>query len=232
VVLFFTYTQNYIALIGFFLIALVLFVTLQEFWRAARARQRAQAENFFTALARLMGRNRRRYGGYIIHISMMLMAIGILGIEIFQKETQGSLAQGEQMELAGYTIEYRELASWPDEGKGVNFTRAVVDVYEDGIYLGELTPRIDYYFDSQQNMTIPGNRSTLKDDLYVLLVDWQPVSSMGATFKIFVNPLVNWLWIGSLLFLAGIIFTAWPDHDPAEEPLRAPQSTKQPSAAD
>ncbi len=232
VVLFFTYTQNYIALIGFFLIALVLFVTLQEFWRAARARQRAQAENFFTALARLMGRNRRRYGGYIIHISMMLMAIGILGIEIFQKETQGSLAQGEQMELAGYTIEYRELASWPDEGKGINFTRAVVDVYEDGIYLGELTPRIDYYFDSQQNMTIPGNRSTLKDDLYVLLVDWQPVSSMGATFKIFVNPLVNWLWIGSLLFLAGIIFTAWPDHDPAEEPLRTPQSAKQPSAAD
>ncbi len=232
VVLFFTYTQNYIALIGFFLIALVLFVTFQEFGRAARARQRAQGENFFTALARLMGRNRRRYGGYIIHISMMLMAIGILGIEIFQKETQGSLAQGEQMELAGYTIEYRELASWPDEGKGVNFTRAVVDVYEDGIYLGELTPRIDYYFDSQQNMTIPGNRSTLKDDLYVLLVDWQPVSSMGATFKVFVNPLVNWLWIGSLLFLAGIIFTAWPDHDPAEEPLRAPQSTNQPSAAD
>ncbi|MCA2003093.1 MAG: cytochrome c biogenesis protein CcsA, partial [Chloroflexi bacterium] len=67
VVLFIAYTQNYIALIGFFLIALVVFVTLQEFWRAARARQRAQKENFFVALARLMGRNRRRYGGYIIH---------------------------------------------------------------------------------------------------------------------------------------------------------------------
>ena len=65
----------------------------------------------------------------------------------------------------------------------------------------ELTPRIDYYFDSQQNMTIPGNRSTLKDDLYILLVDWEPVSNAGATFKIFVNPLVNWLWIGSLRLL-------------------------------
>ena len=70
---------------------LVLFVTLHEFWRAARARQKAQNENFFAALARLIGRNRRRYGGYIIHISMMLMAIGILGIEIFQKETQGTV---------------------------------------------------------------------------------------------------------------------------------------------
>jgi cytochrome c-type biogenesis protein CcmF len=232
VVLFATYTRNYVALIGFFLIALVLFVTLQEFWRAARARQRAQGENFFTALSRLMGRNRRRYGGYIIHISMMLMAIGILGIEIFQTETQGALKQGEQLNISGYDVKYRELASWDDAGKGVNFTRAVVDVYEDGIYLGQLTPRIDYYFDSQQNMTIPGNRSTLRDDLYILLVDWEPVSNAGATFKVFVNPLVNWLWIGSLLFLIGILFAAWPDRDPAEEPVRASRKVKQASSAD
>ena len=232
VVLFFTYTQNYIALIGFFLIALVLLVTLQEFWRAARARQRAQSENFFVALARLMGRNRRRYGGYIIHISMMLMAIGILGIEIFQTETQGALARGEQLNIGNYDVQYRELASWDDNGKGVNFTRAVVDVYENGVYLGELTPRIDYYFDSQQNMTIPGNRSTLRDDLYILLVDWEPVSNAGATFKVFVNPLVNWLWIGSVLFLLGIIFAAWPDRDPAEEPIRATRKSHQTSAAD
>jgi cytochrome c-type biogenesis protein CcmF len=231
-VLFATYTQNYIALIGFFLIALVLLVTLQEFWRAARARQRAQSENFFTALTRLMGRNRRRYGGYIIHISMMLMAIGILGIEVFQTETQGALKQGEQLNIGNYDVKYRELASWDDNGKGVNFTRAVVDVYENGIYLGQLTPRIDYYFDSQQNMTIPGNRSTLRDDLYILLVDWEPVSNAGATFKVFVNPRVNWLWIGSLLVLLGIIFAAWPDHDPAEEPVRVARKAHQTSAAD
>ena len=229
-----TYTQNVIALVGFFLIAFVIFVTVQEFWRAARARQRAQNENFFTSLTRLMGRNRRRYGGYIIHISMMLMAIGILGIEIFQTETQGSLAQDEQLSISGYTLQYRELASWDDRGEGVNYTRAVVDVYKDGEYIGELNPRIDYYFDSQQNMTIPGNRSTLKDDLYVLLVDWQPVSNTGATFKVFVNPLVNWLWIGSLAFMLGVIFAAWPDRDPAEEPVRsgAARTARQTSAAD
>jgi len=232
VALFFSYTQNIGALIGFFLIALILFITFQEFWRGARARQKVQGENFFIALSRLMGRNRRRYGGYIIHISMALMAIGILGIEIFQSSTQGMLAQGEELEIAGYTVKYRELASWDDAGKGVNFTRATLDVYENGVFLGELNPRIDYYFDSQQNMTIPGNRSTLRDDLYVLLVDWQPVSNMGATFKIYVNPLVNWLWIGSLLFLAGIVFAAWPDHDPAEEPIRAARQVGQSSAAD
>jgi cytochrome c-type biogenesis protein CcmF len=104
VVLAFTYTQNIYALIGFFVIALALIATtLHEFWRGANARQKTQNENFFVALGRLMGRNRRRYGGYIIHISMALMAIGILGIEIFQSETQGTIAQGESLELAHYT---------------------------------------------------------------------------------------------------------------------------------
>jgi cytochrome c-type biogenesis protein CcmF len=163
---------------------------------------------------------------------MMLMAIGILGMESFQTSTQGALKQGEELNIAGYTVKYRELASWDDKGKGVNFTRATMDIYKNGIYVGKLNPRIDYYFDSQQNMTIPGNRSTLRDDLYVILVDWQPTTAMGATFKIFVNPLVNWLWIGSLLFLVGIIFAAWPDRDPAEEPARVARSVRQPSAAD
>ena len=181
-----------------------------------------------------MGRNRRRYGGYIIHISMMLMAIGILGIEIFQTSTQGALAKDETLEISGYTLQYKELASWEDRGEGVNYTRAVIDVFKGGEFLGELNPRIDYYFDSQQNMTIPGNRSTMIDDLYVLLVDWQPVSAIGATFKVYVNPLVNWLWIGSLLFLVGVIFAAWPDRDPAEEPARrsVTRNANQTSAAD
>jgi len=216
VVLFATYTKNIIALIGFFLIALVLLVTFQEFWRGARARQRSQKENFFTSLSRLMGRNRRRYGGYIIHISMMLMAIGILGIEIFQVETQGTLAAGESIQIEEYKLVFQDVASWDNNPQQVNYTRATIKVYEGGQYLGDLHPRKDMYF-SGQPMSIPGNRSTLRDDLYILLVDWQPISSTAATFKIFVNPLVNWLWIGSLLFLLGIIFAAWPDQDPAEE---------------
>jgi hypothetical protein len=75
------------------------------------------------------------------------------------------------------------LASWDDGPKGVNFTRAVVDVYRNGIYLGQLHPRRDYYYDSQQAMTIPGERATLRDDLYILLIDWEPASMTGATFK-------------------------------------------------
>jgi len=236
VLLFFTYTQKIGALIGFFLVAFVILVTIYEYWRGAYARQRSQGENIFTAFWNLTGRNRRRYGGYIIHISMMLMAIGILGIEIFQVETQGTLAQGESLEIAGYTVQYKEIASWSDAPAGVNYTRSVIDIYRDGKFLGELNPRIDYYFDSQQTMTIPGNRSTMRDDLYILLVDWEPVSSTGATFKIYVNPLVNWLWLGSLLFLAGVVIAAWPEKEAERVPVtvraRVPQQEQTPSAAD
>ena len=231
VLAYFTYTKNLIALAGFFLVALVLAVTLYEFWRAARARQKAQDENLLTALGRLTAKNRRRYGGYIIHISMMLMAIGILGIELFQQETQGTVAVDGSMSVGGYSVQYKDIANFagPDQR---DVTRAVVSIYKNGKYVGQLFPRIDYYPDAQQTMTIPGLRSTLQDDVYVLLVDWQPASSIGATFKVFINPLVNWLWIGSLLFLFGILIAAWPEKDPEYAPAAAHSQAYQPSSAD
>jgi cytochrome c-type biogenesis protein CcmF len=227
--LFATYTRNPLALIAFFLVAFVLLVTLQEFWRAAMARRRAQHENFFVALWTLIGRNRRRYGGYIIHISMMLMAVGILGINLFQIETQGTLSVNSSLQLGEYRIQYQSIAQFPGPDSR-EVTRAVMSVYDkSGAYLGELHPRIDYYPDSQQNMTIPGERATLRDDLYVLLVDWQPANASGATFKVFVNPLVNWLWIGALVFLVGILVAAWPDRELEAATVQVHQSEHAPS---
>jgi cytochrome c-type biogenesis protein CcmF len=226
-----TYTQNVYAIIGFFLVAFVILITLYEYWRGTLARHRTQGENFLTAIWNLTARDRRRYGGYLIHLSMSLMAIGILGIELFQMETQGTLELNQSTNISGYEVVYQDIARFtgPD---GREVTRAVVGVYQDGEFLGTLHPRIDYYFDAQQSMTIPGQRSTMKDDLYILLVNWEPASATGATFKIYVNPLVNWLWVGSLVFLIGIVIAAWPDKDPERVAVRESRRVRQASAAD
>ncbi|MBN1303897.1 MAG: heme lyase CcmF/NrfE family subunit [Anaerolineales bacterium] len=231
-VLFFTYTRNAIALTGFFLVSFVILVSLYEYWRGARARQTSQGENFFVAFWKLTARNPRRYGGYFVHISMMLMAIGILGIELFQVETQGTVQVDQSINLGGYTVKYKDIAQFPGPD-GRQVTRAVVSVYQGDQYISELHPRIDYYFESQQSMTIPGQRPTLKDDLYILLVAWEPVSTAGATFKIFVNPLINWLWIGSILFSAGILIAALiPDRSRAAVREKKSVQVAQTSAAD
>jgi cytochrome c-type biogenesis protein CcmF len=195
-------------------VAFVIFVTLFEFWRGIRSRQKKANENFLVTLWQLIRRNRRRYGGYLIHLSMVVMAIGILGVEVYQTSTQKTLAVGEDIQIAGYTIRYDSLAQFPyTDGRIV--TRAAVSVFRGDKFLGNLYPRYDYYTSSGQPMTIAGVRSTLSDDLYVVLVNWEDVSAAQAPFKIYHNPLVNWLWIGSLMFIFGFLVAAWPDR--AEE---------------
>ena len=147
--------RNPYALIGFFLVALVLSVTLYEYIRAAVARHRRHGENYFQALWTLAKRDRRRYGGYLIHIAMAMMAIGIIGIEMFQTETQGTLSIGDTLPLDDYTIRYESLSVF-DAPDGRNVARAVVSVFKDGQFLTTLYPRRDFYYDSSQQMTIPG----------------------------------------------------------------------------
>jgi len=217
-------------LLGFWLAAFVACVTLYEFWRGAVARHNRSGESFPIALWHLAGRNRRRYGGYIIHLGVVLMAIGIIGIEIFQTETQGTLAQGGQISLEEYTLTYKSLAVFDTED-GRNVARAAISVDKNGNYVGDLHPRRDYYVESQQPMTIPGVRSTWEDDLYVILVDWQPLSSQSATFKVYKNPLVNWLWLGGFIFILGTLVAAWPKRDPQEALLHSGRRVYSPTQA-
>jgi cytochrome c-type biogenesis protein CcmF len=221
--------DNWIAILAFWLTALVAAVTLYEFYKGAAARSRRSGKNFVVELWHLIGRNRRRYGGYLIHFGIVLMALGVIGIEMFQTETQSTVGLGEQIVLGDYSITYDSLAEF-DTADNRNVARAVVSVYQDEKKVGELYPRRDYFYESRQPMTIPGVRSTMQDDFYVLLVDWQPISTQRATFKLYHNPLVNWLWIGSFILIIGTMVAAWPEKE-AEE-VRAVVSGKRITAGD
>jgi cytochrome c-type biogenesis protein CcmF len=122
------------------------------------------------------------------------------------------------MTLGRYTMIFEDLQEFtlPDDRL---VTRATVSVYRDGNFLTVLHPRRDYYYLSEQPMTIPGVRSSAEDDFYALLVAWEPMGAAGATFKIYLNPLVNWIWSGGLVFILGTLIAAWPDAE--RKPLRA-----------
>lgn len=227
IVLFAVGIRNPLALTGFFVVSVSGFLTLYEFWRAARARGRSQNENLLVALWRLAGRNRRRYGGYLIHLSIVLMSIGVIGIGMFQTQTQRSLAVTESIELGGYTIRYDSLAQFQHtDGRFV--TRAVMSVFKDGQFLDEIYPRVDTY-PSGETMTIPGLRSSLQDDIYIVLVNWEGVTTQVAPFKIYHNPLINWLWIGAIVLMLGSFVAAWPDKDAEDVPARV--GVRQPAYA-
>ncbi len=216
------------ALVGFGAAALSGFTALAEYWRGVRARRRAQGESLWRALFNLVARNQRRYGGYAIHLGVTFMAIGIVGTQFYQQETQATLAKGQSLTLGPSTMTYADLAEFPtNDGRQV--ARAVVNVYRDGRQVAELHPRRDYYVEQQQPMTIPGVRSSLIDDFYVLLVGGEPISAGGATFKIYLNPLINFVWLGGLIFILGTLVAAWPDAEPeaehAHQAKRAPAFT-------
>jgi cytochrome c-type biogenesis protein CcmF len=220
------------AALGFFLIYMVACVTLFEFWRAARARGRATGEGFLQALWRLLGRDRRRYGGYVIHMGVVCMALGIVGITMFQSQTQRSLAVGDTLELAGYTVRYDSLAQFTyEDGRSVN--RTVLSIFKDGEFITELHPRFDVYPTGEPS-TIPGLYSTMAGDLYVVLVNWEGVSTASAPFKVYYNPLVNWLWLGAFVFIFGTLIAAWPESEAEYESarVRARQARRELSAAD
>lgn len=206
------------AVLGFWLIFFVIAVNGFDLYR--RVIQGKNQPRPGTILKKI-GRQRRTYGAMIIHIGVVLMALGVVGIEVYQSETQGTIPQAGELSLAGYTMVYDRLDVF-DTPDGRNIARAVVSLSRDGQDLGEIYPRRDYFYDSNQPMTIPGVRSTLRDDFYVVLVDWKEISQQGATFKVYHNPLVRWMWVGAWVFIVGVVFAVWPDSGKAVQASHKP----------
>jgi cytochrome c-type biogenesis protein CcmF len=214
------------AAIAYAIIGLTTGVTVMEFHRGAAARTRSRGENYLVALWRLFGRNRRRYGGYLIHLGVVVMAIGIVGSNAFQQETQQTVAAGQTITVGDYIMRYDSLEQFEAVDERT-VTRATVTVFKNGREVTQLQPRRDFYH-SGQPMTIPGNLSQIDEDFYVLLVDWEEISLSSSTFKIYVNPLINWVWAGGMIFIIGTLVAAWPDF--SEERQRTPKAVALPVA--
>ncbi|MEE8558041.1 MAG: heme lyase CcmF/NrfE family subunit [Myxococcota bacterium] len=184
--------------------AFVCSTVVGEYARGIRARMR-HGESPFLAFFNLVRRNQRRYGGYVVHLAIVLIFVGFAGAA-FNLEVTRLLQPGESWEVAGYTLEYRGLrmVRHPHYAGVV----ARVAVHDNGSPVGILQPERRMYFQQEQPATFPAIASSLSEDLYVVLAGVEPDRS--AALKVYVNPLVNWIWIGGFIFILGNTLLLWP----------------------
>ncbi len=198
--------REWYALVAFSVCSFVLFTIFSEWFRGARARHRMRAENYLKAFFGLLGANRPRYGGYIVHIAIVLIAIGIVGSSIYNVEKEVTLKPGESMTINNYTLTYEGIDHYQTQSKEV--VSATLSVYNRGKLIGKLIPE-KYFHRSYEQVTEVAIRSTLLEDLYVILIGWDEDGTTA--FKVLVNPLVNWIWIGGVVFVIGGLIAFWPD---------------------
>ena len=189
---------------------------VQEFVRGARARHRQYGEGYALALGRLLARNRRRYGGYIVHTGIVILFVAFAGMA-FKTETQATLKPGESASIRspyGWTYRLTHLGISQYDALNRQVTAATLDVARDGRSLGVLTTEKRQHVDALgrppfQPSTEVGIRSDLREDLYVVL-GGVVNGTEQAVFRFTINPLVWWVWYGGMIVALGGLIVMWP----------------------
>jgi len=200
--------SSWIGLLAYTFAAFVLGSIGYEFVRGTRARHALTGGPWFAAFSELVARNRRRYGGYIVHAAIVLLAIGVVGSSAYDKVRERTLSPGQSMAIGHYGVTYKELV----RRQAANATefRALLDVRKDGSRVGTLEAGKNHYPAEDQNSNEVGIRTNYLtgEDLFVITDQINPNGTIA--FKILVKPLVNLIWLSGLVFLIGSLVALWP----------------------
>jgi len=196
--------------------AFVTATVVQEFWRGVRARHRQYGEAWPLALGRLVARNRRRYGGYVVHIGIVMLCVAFSGMA-FKTETEATLRPGESVTLKspyGWTYTFTHLGVSQYDALNRQITAATVEVRRDGRKIGMLSPEKRQHVDALGRSTFepstePSIMSGLREDLYTVL-GGVVNGTEQAVFRFTINPLVWWVWYGGLIVALGGLVVMWP----------------------
>lgn len=186
------------ALLAFSLCAFTAVAICSEFVRGSRTHRSAGAR-WDSALLRTLLRNRRRYGGYVVHLGVILIVIGLSG-SAFRSESQELLAVGESMTIGEYTLTYEALNQEQTDEKDIN--EAELSVARGGDYITTMRPQRNFHFAQEQPQSEVAIRTTPVEDLYVVVTSFDQDGT--AAVRVFVNPLTWWIWVGALVMLAGM----------------------------
>jgi cytochrome c-type biogenesis protein CcmF len=188
----------------------------QEFWRGARARMTMHDEALPVALGRLLSRNRRRYGGYIVHVAVVIYFVAFTGLA-FKNKIEVDLVPGQSTTIAspfGWTYELTHMGVSQFTALNRRVSAATLEVKRDGLRLGTIVSEKRQHVDSFGEKTFEpstevGLRSDLREDLYVVFAG-STDGTERARFAIQVNPLVAWFWVGGVILVIGGLITMWP----------------------
>jgi cytochrome c-type biogenesis protein CcmF len=187
--------------------AFVAATIVLEFARGVEVRRALRHEPLPRALVALVARNRRRYGGYIVHFGILLLLCGITGSQVFATQRLATLAPGQAAPVGPYRVRYDGLGQRTAHGALV--VGASLRVFEGTRDLGGMVAARDLYLNGRDTTSQVALRSTPYDDLYVTLVGW--TSDGRATLRLLVNPLVMWMWAGGLVLSLGAIVAMLPE---------------------
>ncbi len=193
------------ALTAFILVVFVFVITAAEFGRGIRARQRI-GERLPVAAYGLVRANPQRYGGYIIHLGVLMMVVGITASSAFSRQVEQVLSVGEQLRIGRYVLTLKALPPYRDSTRaGVAARMAVSNAGHDQ---GELRAAKVIHLASQQPISLVGIRSTPRDDLYVMLTG---AAGGKAWLQVMLNPLVLWIWVGAGIVTFGTLVAVLPE---------------------
>jgi cytochrome c-type biogenesis protein CcmF len=209
---------NFYALVAFALSASVMTAILSEFFRGAGVISRQTHKNLAASMYLLTRRNTRRYGGYLVHIGVVIVVIGLAGAA-FNKNTEKELALHDSMSVGPYTLEC--VGFTQDSNANYNSDYALLDVYRNGKKQFQMAPEKRVYLASQQPQTMVAIHSVPSWDLYVVFEGTNPDTGQPI-IKAFLNPLVSWIWGGVVLIVLGTFVALVPSLKPVTTGVRAP----------
>ncbi len=198
--------RDFYALLSFILCVFVTGTILQEFLKGARVIARKQGLSMAAAARELTRRNTRRYGGYIVHFGMVLIFIGFTGAA-FNAQLETEMKPGSTAEIRGYRLQCVDLR----KGDNPNYASelAVIDVYRNGRLIATMKPERRFYKASRQPASVVDIRPRLSEDLYLVYLG-EGADGQSAAIQVFVNPLVNWIWLGGLVLVLGTAVALTP----------------------
>ena len=198
------------SLVAFTLSAGVITAIVEEFLRGANVVRTQTGKNIFSSILLLTRRNTRRYGGYIIHFGIVVMFIGIAG-GAFNQAREMEMSYGDTLSIGPYQLICRSITQDSKPEYDTDF--AVLDVTRNGKYITQLSPEKRVYFagsDHEQSSTIVALHSTAQADLYTVFEGKNPDTGRPI-IKVFLNPLIAWIWIGVVIVVAGTFIALVPN---------------------